>query len=207
MSNILILGAGRSGVGVICRVLNCHPKITVQKHEIGKNSIYRYYILDSSFYHEHKLNTLNVLNELQYSKYIWVIRDPVNSACSFKKFQEIDIGLGLSYWYNVNMCLWYFFASLPKNKKVILKYENLLTDVGIFKKVFDFIGREYDDQYRNYGDFDQPLTSDPVAKLGKINFEHIDPYIKTGLGIEELWNLYKDKLLVKKFGYNRILGD
>lgn len=191
----IILGADKSGKSLLAGILNCSPQICYESLLISS--------LDYSQYKKFGLSLLDRLYD-QFShdeKFIWIIRNPLESCCSMNNV-GISHQKALSYWEDINTIIWYFLNSVPQNRKINIKFEEMLLKNSIIKSVFDFSSIIFKDQYLKYGDFDQFVFNDPVFLKGDIDGEKVNFYEHK----EDLctkWNKIKNKKIIMKLGYTK----
>lgn len=150
------------------------------------------------------VDALHILKWRTNLKFVWLTRDPTNSACSYYKNLDMDIESSLRYWYNVNASLFYLHKSMGSCSH-LARFEDLLIHHQSAEKVFAFLGIAYHDQYMNYGDFDQDTTSDEAFSLGRPVVDKIDSYPKQCL--KEIWQEYCRTPLIRYLKYDRQLLD
>jgi hypothetical protein len=207
-----ILSTIRSGASLLAGILNCHPNIEcgsfdfeycIKNLQIPSPASEQIQLINISpeCYFQYNLRILDALHILKNSgQFIWLTRHPLISTASAMNCQKINSEFALPYWYDVNTCFWYLYHSLPRNSIINIKYEDILLRHSVIKRVFDFVGVEYNDQYIRYGDFDQPLIGCPIFDSGRINRERIDHYPKKIVGD---WPKYNNTKLIKELKYNR----
>lgn len=192
-----ILGADKSGRSLLAAMLNCSPDVDVQTLCIPQ--------LSHNAFREQELQLLDALHASHSldQKFIWIIRNPLESSCSMKK-SGIPQPEALQYWADINTIIWYFLQSVPKNRQMMVHFESLLLNDSLIRNVFDFFGIIFHEQYLYYGDFDQFSFDDFSFQKGardgeKVNFYSHDEESKSS------WNKIKNKEVIMQFGYTRSL--
>lgn len=191
----IILGADKSGKSLLAGMLNCSPDVD---HESLFTALCRYRLFEK-FGTELLDNLHSEFNSDE--KFIWLIRNPLESSCSIHK-AGISHEEALSYWVDVNTIIWYFLHSVPEERKMCVRFEELLLNDSKIRSIFDFSGIIFNEQYLRYGDFDQFSFSDPTFLKGVRDGEKVDFY-KHGEELCRHWNEVKNKKIVMQFGYTR----
>lgn len=188
----MILGADKSGQSLLAGMLNCSP-------DVEHKSLFT----DLCKFKGFELDLLDKLNDAFEAdeKFIWLIRNPLESSCSMSQ-TGISPEEALSYWVDVNIVIWYFLHSIPEERKFCVRFEELLLNDSIVESVFDFSGIIFDKQYLRYGDFDQFLISDPTFRGGFRDGEKVDFY-EHSEELQRHWDKLKNKEIVMQFGYTR----
>lgn len=208
-----ILSSIRSGISLLSGIINCLPNVKIasldfelcldqMKIEDTSESIQLINITPGCYF-KYGLRILDGLYFLkkENARFIWLIRHPLISMTSATITNQINVELALSYWGNVNTCFWYLYHSLPKERMIRIKYEDILLNYTSLKEVFTFLGEKYNEQYVRYGDFDQPLIGNPIFDSGRINLERIDHHPEKHL--LRNWDKYSNTKLIKELGYKR----
>lgn len=191
----IILGADKSGKSLIGGMLNCSPNVD---HLLIFTTLCHYRLFEKW--------GLELLDNLHAEfdpdeKFIWLIRNPLESSCSMYK-TGIPYKEALSYWADVNTVLWYFLQSVPQERKMIVQFENLLLSDSVVKSVFDFSDIEFNEQYFRYGDFDQFIFHDPTFLKGFRDGEKVDFY-EHCIDLSLHWDKIKNNKIIMQFGYTR----
>lgn len=191
----IILGADKAGKSLLAGILNCSPYLE-----------YESLLTDKLSYRSFSKFGLKILDMLHAEwkptqKFIWVIRDPLESSCSMNK-EGINYKEALSYWVDINTIIWYFLYSVPRERKMRIWFEELLLNDSAVKSSFDFAGIIFNKQYFKYGDFDQPPVEDPTFSKGIRDGEKVNFY-EHNKEVCDHWDNVKDKKIVIQFGYTR----
>ncbi len=208
MSNehFILIGTAKVGLQPVAAVLNCSVD-TLVTPVIFKNIEYlsspkNIYVmqLSENTYKEMGIKILNNLNTIGDNvHFIWVVRNPIISASTAKSPTEF-----LRYWHDTNMCLWYLSVSLQE-RIFLVRFEDFIRGYHI-KKLFDFVGIDFNKQFLRYGDFDivsnddQFISTSQTFQRGYLDKERICPYSTKHLA--SYWRQYKHKPLTTFLGYN-----
>ncbi len=199
MSCILI-GSNKSGRSLVAAILNCSSwHISITSSLVNLNTPRKIYIYNGPINLE-SLNHLSLL-PLRYVnlKCIWIIRNPLDSSCSYINHNFADNAQNaFDIWYNSNMVMWYGISRIAYH----MKYEDVIMEKRKIKGLFDFCDLEFNDQYINFGDFDQPR--DILSLHG--NTIESDMLMSHPLSeqMSSLWNKNKHLVFVKKMQYNNM---
>jgi len=200
------------------------PKLIDSEYKTPKNGDYVLSIIDGAanlkkndisnefyfvsinlhIYETYGIGWLDVLNRsnITNNKYVWIIRNPIDSACSMASSLQISGTKALQMWFDINTVMWYFYTSLPSQKRFVIKYEDILLSTKTITKLFEFFNLPYNSQYLRYGDFDQPTLSCPVFNSGRINLEQISPRSKFEVLTKEECRIYQNKPLLQFMNYD-----
>ncbi len=222
-NNIYLYGADRSGLSLASAILNSSHEIELSIYntlKIGyQNFIYPKKYLHNTFkigyqyFISKKISIIDDLNSLYErnhpdGRWIWAIRDPIVSVCSYINNLSMNVADAMVYWYESNLICWYFYHSYDQQNQMIIKFEDLiLLPAETIQRACAFIGIHFSPQYLNYGDFDQPYLEGKLS-LGHIDIEHIDPYDKSHM-IEfwDLWSQYQNTEMIVEMNYNSSFKD
>lgn len=207
--NNVFLGSSRCGLSLVSGIINCVPDITINngvenlKANTSLNEFY-FISIDLQSYTIHNIRWLDKLNCLRSpeDKYIWVVRNPADSACSLISIFGITEQEALQFWFDVNTVLWYFYTSLPDQKRFMIRYEDILVLNKPTIKLFGFLNLLYNEQYLRYGDFDQPKLDCPTFNRGRIDIEQLSSRQKSAFLTEEECSIYRNKPLLKFLNYD-----
>ena len=207
MSSFFI-GLSRCGLSLVSGIVNCVPDINISSEienlENSSESDLCALSIDLQSYTTHGICWLDKLNQLRSleNKFVWVVRNPLDSSCSFIFNYGITAKEALQFWFDINTVIWYFYSSLTVSNRFIIKYENVLLSEKSVVDMFHFLGLKYDQQYRAYGDFDQPTIDCETFNRGRINLERVSPYPNCSFLTEEECNIYRNKPLLKFLNYD-----
>lgn len=202
-----IIGTSKSGISLLTAILECSRNTKIKRLQESFLKIYNYLddpsrckeqldltmqeidshteciiplYIDYSFYLEKRITILDWLNVLKWatnSRAVWMVRDPIINTVVCHKAFNIDINDLVYYWEDVNTYLWYWFHTLDKSDRCMIKFEELLVNPIKCKRAFDTFMVPFDKQFIRYGDFDHDFCScSNSVKMGQIDVENIDPY-------------------------------
>jgi len=221
----LIIGAPKSGISLLQSILNCSPHTYIHagiefqtilnniEHiskcekiivSIPMESDVNVYALSLSVEILQRLGNklldgLNILRWMSKVNFVWLVRDPIVSAAHYLNY-GVKPAEALWYWYLVNGCLWHFYASLPEKRRYLIKYEEIVLSISATKRLFEFLGLQYNKQYRRYGDFDHPTEFlKETIKKRRIDYETVDPYPK--IDLQDYWIKYRNSSLIGFLDY------
>lgn len=221
MNNTILISTQKSGLSLLQIILNCSDKINLrtdntickilhkEKADAINGGIYSL-CLPYSTIEQIGIPLIDRLNYLKWklknSKFVWLVRNPLNVALSCKVHLQQDPEKILSQWYTGNMCIYYLYASLPKHNRQLIRYEDMLENPTSISEVYSLLGVKFHEQYLTYGDFDHSSEflknyEDDRLRNWKIDAEHIDPYPKHELA--EIFEKYANTELCSYLGYNR----
>lgn len=85
------------------------------------------------------------------AKYIYMVRDPRDSACSIAKMTNKPLEQGLEIWDKMARKYEPFYEALPEDRKVKLRYEDLVADYeGETSRVLQAFGLDLDQGILDY---------------------------------------------------------
>ncbi len=210
----LIIGSDRSGFALAAAILNCSRSTVIHDHiesfKDAKTNILLFPFTYSEYTHIH-IDFIDKLNKILLDhpdiKVIWLVRNPIDSMLSYAKHKKTSHDRGLLYWYKSNVVHWYFFESFKTDRRMIVKYEDILKS-QIIPSVYMFLDLEYSHQFRTYGDFDQAHHNDSSFSTGKIDIEKLSCYPRSPVeGLHKIWEVYKKTELVKMLKYDNCVQD
>lgn len=191
----LILGADRCGKSLVAAMLNCSKHIQFEN-----------LLTDLLSYESFKKQQLKLLDELHdqdtNQKYIWLIRHPLESSCSMSENLGVSTQKAMSYWVDINTIIWYFLQSIPQERKIQCRFEQILLTTSSIEKIFKFSNLEFNKQYLYYGDFVQGKCDDRYFNKGHREGEKVNFYTHAHKDILQ-WNSFKNQEIVIQFGYTR----
>lgn len=204
----VIIGTQKSGLSLIGSILNCDRSIQVGIANLSKNTdpAADVCLLPISFqdYEQKGIELIDALHDTlgPDARVIWLIRNPLVVVSSLVANSIATAKDSLEYITTVNTCIWYFYTTLEH--KMTIKFEDLLLNRKPLLDAFEFYGTKFNDQYLNYGDFDQSWT-DQNLRNG-INLEELDGASKEYLVNMDV-SVWLDKPLYRWFGYFRKMVD
>lgn len=209
--NIVICSCEKSGASLLGGILNCHPDLSVHPESYLSGSVapantIRYLGATFDIYQEHGTGLLNLLhqNHTHDEVFIWLIRNPVVCVSCLSVCKEIPSIKGFDYWVSLNTILWYFLQSVKPEKQYFMKFEQMIMHKIMLVDLFKYLGLEFNDQYLDYGDFDQPVMSSKSFNSRKIDTEQIDPYSREQVpNIHDDWRMYKESNIIISMGYEQ----
>lgn len=176
-------------------------------------------IVDKNNYYVYHLSELKeIWND---AKYIFMVRDGRDVACSYKALKNLDSnssykprlpvdidGIAME-WNNINTGILLFLNSLPKDKYIFVRYEDLLLNTeGELTRIMDFLNLNFEAAMTLYFQQNQSNQEEPLSTLDwkrktleKPDINNIGKYKKLLSNDEvQIFNKLNEKLLLK-FGY------
>lgn len=228
----IILTIEKTGASLIGAVLNCSRGVKIISPSIctwlitessskiahvnqivqsSENELSNIHITPIKYwtYKSLDLNVLDRLNELHETfpdnKYIFLYRNPIISSCYYMDNYNLLAIDALSYWHDINCIFRYFSLSLDETQYIHVRFEDvILSSRGTFKKLFDLVECQYNDQFLSYADFDQPdmRWSDSLMR-GRLIDDKIDDKPKTAYnGLAEAWLNFQSSDIVSLLRYS-----
>jgi len=186
-----ILSSSRSGSSLLLSILNCSNELTIDDNLFNQQ-------ITLNDFKKKSIHLLDVLhdNHCNRTSYIWLTRDPLETASSLKENFDAPFDESLRYWESANLIIWYFLQSV--DHKFIIKFEDILMNRSKLKELFDFIDCDFSDQYLKYGDFSQPMKD---IHEGRILAEKVSFY-KNSKDLLQSWIKYQNNSIVLETGYS-----
>ena len=204
----VLTGFEQAGLSISAALLNCSSDININMnqplddlHQTNDKEIY-FLSITMKLLQEKGLGLLDCLVNFALSnqvKFVWITRNPLDSSHSCVSKSETSPDMALEYWFRANLILWYFFHSIPAERWIRVRFEDILMNKKEIKKMFRFCDTNFHSQYLTYGDFDQPHNNDPVFQGGIIDYEYVDRYDKTKF--RGIWNKYINSSILSELDY------
>ncbi len=204
----VIIGTQKSGLSLIGSILNCDRSTQVEIVSLANLSQTEENVclLPISFqdYKQNGVELIDALHDTLESdvRAIWLIRNPLVVAASLVADSVATAEDSLEYITTVNTCIWYFYTTLAH--KMTIKFEDLLLNRTPLLDAFEFYGTKFNDQYLDYGDFDQSWID--RNRRNRIDLEELDGVSKEYLANVDI-SVWLDKPLYRWFGYFRKMID
>lgn len=214
----ILLASSRSGISLLSGILDCSRNVSLSfvnldamctsrpEYELSQiipTATTGIFSITPGLIQKHGVTILDLLYVLKHRtplKFLWLIRNPLVASASCVKMLNISAREALKFWYVSNVCLWYFFSSLTSDRKMHVRYEDIILNFNVVRGVFQFIGEEYDIQYLQYGDFDHEPVNCPIFLKGRVDRERIDSRDKSDF--IDAWKEYQNSQMVVDMGYN-----
>ena len=102
--------------------------------------------------HPHLNACLPLVSELYpEATYIYAVRDPRDVACSIAEMNGVPVRKAIGNWRRFADTYEAFVESLPPEKFVVVKYENLVSDYEtVLSNLMNVLGLSMDDEFRQY---------------------------------------------------------
>lgn len=105
------------------------------------------------------------------ARYVWIVRDPRDSACSIADMRDKPFREALELWKRFVDTYEEFMAGLPPERLTSIRYEDLVADYeGETRRLLEELGVPWDD-----------AVGDHIARFRDVDAHHLAPGVVQGL--------------------------